>query len=110
HTRSKRDWSSDVCSSDLPNNPQFHKRHWKSFLATCPVAELVVVCLLKTLSTYYSYLIQTSQYLLLFYMYSIWFIDRFIHYLKGGSNYFTIDRQVTVSTLGQLYRPLNDPL
>src|SRR5207249_7068870 len=27
HTRSKRDWSSDVCSSDLPDNSSLEIRH-----------------------------------------------------------------------------------
>src|SRR6266513_4219534 len=39
HTRSKRDWSSDVCSSDLPRNP---KSIWRERFAMSKRACLVL--------------------------------------------------------------------
>src|SRR5207247_4985332 len=40
HTSSTRDWSSDVCSSDLEpyarhHTPRFYAPHWLSFLTAC---------------------------------------------------------------------------
>src|SRR5699024_11661863 len=32
HTRSKRDWSSDVCSSDLSPDPKRRISHWRNRL------------------------------------------------------------------------------
>src|SRR5699024_12207886 len=40
HTRSKRDWSSDVCSSDLRTGVRYHRAACRAAPRRCPVYDV----------------------------------------------------------------------